>query len=247
MEQGNSGRITGAKEIQEESQASDIEVKLMQQRLILEEKLQILKQFDDKIVLLIEEVNIGEEIANSDEIRQAIQGVIVHVDFCLERLKKYWSKDTSSSSMSAGSAPLAPISPHTNNTTVRLPKLELKHFNGNLMEWTSFWHSYSSSIHENSNLSEIDQFNYLHSLLEKSAAEAVSGLKITSANYQEAVDILKNRFGNQQQIVNVHMNALLNLTKVGNVEDLKGLRQLHDKVEGHMRGLKSLEVDSKSW
>ena len=43
------------------------------------------------------------------------------------------------------------------------------------------------------------------------------------------------------------MNALLNLTKVGNVEDLKGLRQLHDKVEGHMRELKSLEVDSKSY
>ena len=63
------------------------------------------------------------------------------------------------------------------------------------------------------------------------------------------MDILKNRFGNQQQIVNAHMimNALLNLTKVGNVEDLKGLRQLHDKVEGHMRGLKSLEVDSKSY
>ena len=77
--------VNGAKEIQEESQASDIEVKLMQQRLILEEKLQILKQFDDKIVLLIEEVNIGEKIALSDEIRLAIQGVIVHVDFCLER------------------------------------------------------------------------------------------------------------------------------------------------------------------
>ena len=239
--------VNGAKETQEESQASHLEVKLMQQRLILEEKLQILKQFDDKIVLLIEEVNIGEEIANSDEIRQAIQGVIVHVDFCLERLKKNWSKDTSSSSMSAGSVPLAPISPPTNNTTVRLPKLELKHFNGNLMEWTSFWDSYSSSIHENSNLSEIDKFNYLHSLLEKSAAEAVSGLKITSANYQEAVDILKNRFGNLQQIVNAHMNALLNLTKVGNVEDLKGLRQLHGKVDGHMRGMKSLEVDSKSY
>ena len=43
------------------------------------------------------------------------------------------------------------------------------------------------------------------------------------------------------------MNALLNMIKVGNIEDLKGLRQLHNKVEGHMRGLKSLEVDSKSY
>ena len=90
------------------------------------------------------------------------------------------------------------------------------------MEWTSFWDSYSSSIHENSDLSEIDKFNYLRSLLEKSAAEAVSGLKIFSANYQEAVDNLKNRFGNQQQIVNAHMNALLNLTKVGNVRGFEG-------------------------
>ena len=106
--------MNGAKEIQEESQASDLEVKLMQQHLILEEKLQILKQFDDKIVLLIEEVNIGEEIANSDEIRQAIQGVIVHIDSCLGRLKKNWSKETSASSMSAGSAPPPPC---TNMTT----------------------------------------------------------------------------------------------------------------------------------
>ena len=130
--------VNEAEEIQEESQASDLEVKLMQKRLILEEKLQILKQFDDKIVLFIDEANIGDEIANSDEIRQAIQGTIVHVDFFLEKLKKNWNKSTSSSSMSAGSAPLAQMSPPTNNTTVRLPKLELKHFNGNLMERTSF-------------------------------------------------------------------------------------------------------------
>ena len=87
----------------------------------------------------------------------------------------------------------------------------------------------------------------MHSLLDKAAAEAISGLKLTSANYQEAIDILKYRFGNQQQIVNAHMNALLNLPKVTNVDDLKSLRQLHDKVESHMRGLKSLEVDSGSY
>ena len=94
---------------------------------------------------------------------------------------------------------------------------------------------------------DIDKFNYLHSLLENSAAEAISGLKITSANYQEAIDILDERFGNQQQIVNAHMNASLNLPKVTNVEDLKCLGQLHDKVEGHMRGLKSLEVESGTY
>jgi hypothetical protein len=48
------------------------------------------------------------------------------------------------------------------NSMVKSPKLELKHFNGNIMVCTPFWDLYSS-IHENPNLSDIDKFNYLHS------------------------------------------------------------------------------------
>ncbi|CAB4034050.1 Hypothetical predicted protein [Paramuricea clavata] len=239
--------LTQSTEIFEETQASDFEIKLTQQRVILGEKLPLLKSFDDKIILLVEDGNIEDEVASADDIRQAIQRAIVHIDLILEKLKKKWNKDSGSSPSNLESSLSQATVPPTSNSTVRLPKLELKHFNGNIMEWTTFWDSYSSSIHENPNFSGIDKFNYLHSLLEKSAAEAISGLKITSANYQEAIDILDKRFGNQQQIVNAHMNALLNLPKVTNVDDLKALRQLHDKVESHMRGLKSLEVDSGSY
>jgi hypothetical protein len=239
--------LTQSTEIFEETQASDFEIKLTQQRVILGEKLALLKSFDDKIILLVEDGNIEDEVASADDIRQAIQRAIVHIDLILEKLKKKWNKGSGSSSLNLESSLSQATVPPTSNSTVRLPKLELKHFNGNIMEWTPFWDSYSSSIHENPNLSDIDKFNYLHSLLEKSAAEAISGLKITSANYQEAIDILDKRFGNQQQIVNAHMNGLLNLPKVTNVDDLKALRQLHDKVESHMRGLKSLEVDSGSY
>ena len=239
--------LTQSTEISEETQASDFEIKLTQQRVILNEKLTLLKSFDDKIILLVEDGNIEDELSSADDIRQVIQKSIVHVDLILEKLKKRWSKDIGSSSLSLEGSQSQATPPPTSNNTVRLPKLELKHFNGNIMERTSFWDSYSSSIHDNPNLSDIDKFNYLHSLLEKSAAEAKSGLKITSANYQEAIYILDKRFGNQQQIVNAHMNALLNLPKVNNVEDLKGLRQLHDKVEGHMRRLKSLEVESGTY
>ena len=63
----------------------------------------------------------------------------------------------------------------------------------------------------NPDLTGMDKFNYLHSLLERAAAEAISGLKVTAANYEEAVSILKKRFGNKQQIINKHMDALLSL------------------------------------
>ena len=42
---------------------------------------------------------------------------------------------------------------------VKLPKLTLKQFNRNHRNWTTFWDSFESSIHNN------DKFNYLNSLL----------------------------------------------------------------------------------
>ena len=89
----------------------------------------------------------------------------------------------------------------------KLPKLTLKKFKGDIKEWIPFWDSYSSSIHDNPDLNKIDKFNYLTSLLESSAAEAISGLKITAANYDEAVEVLKQRFRNKQQIFNSHMDG----------------------------------------
>ena len=44
--------------------------------------------------------------------------------------------------------------------------------------WTMFWDSFESAIDRNTGLSEIDKFNYLKSLLEKPAAEAISGLTL---------------------------------------------------------------------
>ena len=105
---------------------------------------------------------------------------------------------------------------------MKLPKLILKKFNGELTTWTTFWDSFESAVHNNPNPNSIDKFNYLHSLLEWTAAEAVSGLTLTADNYEEAISILKKRFGNKQQIVNKHMDILPNLEAVSS-HNLKGL------------------------
>ena len=57
-------------------------------------------------------------------------------------------------------------------TRVKLPKLTLKKFNGDLTKWITFWDTFESSVHNNPELTSIDKFNYLHSLLESAAAES---------------------------------------------------------------------------
>ena len=130
---------------------------------------------------------------------------------------------------------------------VKLPKLSFKKFGGDITSWSTFWDSFHSAVHSNEDLSNVDKFNYLISFLEGSAAECISGLTLTYANYEEAVAVLKRRFGNKQQIVNWHMEALLELEAVTSIHDIQPLRTLCDKIESHVRSLNSLGVPSSSY
>ena len=130
---------------------------------------------------------------------------------------------------------------------VKLPKLSLRKFNGDLTSWTPFWESFKSSIHENNEITSVDKFNYPNSLLEGSAAAAIAGLTLSDANYNDAVNILTKRFGNRQQIVTKHMDALMGLEAVTSNHNLKGLRRLYDLVETHTRSLCSLGIPSTSY
>ena len=76
--------------------------------------------------------------------------------------------------------------------------------------------------------------------------QAVAGLKITAANYDEAVAILKKRFGDKQKIIDKHMETQLHLETVPSY-NFRNLREFVDKVESHVRGLRALDVPSLSY
>ena len=89
-------------------------------------------------------------------------------------------------------------------TRVKLPKLSLRKFDGDMSKRMSFSDSLESTVHQNPDLSEVDKFNYLTLMLEHSASGAIGGLSLTASNYNEAVAILRKRFGNKQVIISRH-------------------------------------------
>ena len=125
---------------------------------------------------------------------------------------------------------------------VKLPKLSLPTFSGDPIAWTTFWESFSSAIHQNADLSDIEKFQYLQSLLQKSAADTIRGLPLTGVNYKEAVDLLQSRYSNKQVIVSSHMETLLQLPKVNTSEELKKLRLVFDKTESVIRSLQGIGI-----
>ncbi|XP_077989885.1 uncharacterized protein LOC144444346 [Glandiceps talaboti] len=129
-------------------------------------------------------------------------------------------------------------SPSSNSANVKLPKLEITSFNGDILKWIEFWDSFASAVHYNTSLSPIDKFNYLRSKLTGEALNSLSGLTLSNENYEIAVTILKERFGDEQTVINTHYTSLMDLSPSPN--QLTRLRSLHDALERHLRSLEAL-------
>ena len=61
------------------------------------------------------------------------------------------------------------LSIHSSNNTsnkaeIKLSKLEPFKFNGDITMWQIFWDKFNSSIHSNEDISDVNKFNFLHSL-----------------------------------------------------------------------------------
>ena len=120
----------------------------------------------------------------------------------------------------------------------RLPKLALPKFDGNPLNWQSFWDSYRTAVHDNPCLSNIQKLNYLRAQLYDEASKSIAGFPLTDANYLESIKLLQERFGQQHRVVSAHMQALLNITNPTNT--LSSLRIFYDTLEIHIRGLEAL-------
>ena len=128
------------------------------------------------------------------------------------------------------------ISRHT--PTIKLPKLELQKFNGDVLKWQEFWDSFDASIHRNPNLQPVDKFNYLKVELEGAASAVISGLELTNSNYEVAINLLQERYGRQDLMMDAHYSALMDLPVSLTVT--AKLRETYDTIEKHLRSLKAL-------
>ena len=230
------------------SEGNSIEVKRLKfLRTALETTMSELQSLDREIVELVDDVKtIDTEVSESCEIMSSIQECIVELESVLEaqemqgKSQEFPSVAQLPPSESAGTS-------QNHVSKAKLPKLELNKFHGNPIHWYPFWESFESAVHKNPNLSSVDKFNYLQSLLTGTARSTIAGLALTSANYEKAVGLLKQRFGNRQIVISSHMEVLTKLPKVESISEVKKLRSLYDTVESHVRGLESMEISSEMY
>ena len=120
---------------------------------------------------------------------------------------------------------------------VRIPKLDIASFSGNLLDWEPFWQAFSSTIGE-SKKAPVVKFNHLVSKLEGDAKKVIGGLAITNDNYAVAVGLLKSRFQKKSATISAHYRKIREMPKSS--ASACALRVTYDTLESHLRSIETL-------
>ncbi|XP_064461678.1 uncharacterized protein LOC135371619 [Ornithodoros turicata] len=210
---------------------------------LLKSKEETLQSLDGSMESLVSEEAFQVEIEVAMSYQEKICTAISQIS---QKLKKKIQRTTLRPD-SPTRAVLIPAMQHQGSTKVKLPKIEVPKFNGDLMNWMTFWDQFESTIHKNETLHNVDKFKYLQSYLTGKAATAISGLPLTNENYDAAIEILNQRFNQRQHIVDQHLNRLLNLPTVADAGDYVHLRDLYDEVQVRVRGLQAPKVEQNEY
>ena len=137
------------------------------------------------------------------------------MDYVLNR-DQVNSENSKAKTVSASETP-------SGNIKVQLSKLEIVKFDGDIINWQSFWDQFYSAIHSNNRISDVNKFSYLQSYLSEDAKNTIFRLSHTSLNDREAIDILKQRYGNTQVLISSYMKKFVLLPKIVSDNDVKRL------------------------
>ena len=199
------------------------------------EKLDVVKDLDEQIMQTIEEGELIEaEITETSDFIDRIHETVVKIEATTAH--KEQDRNESSSILTTGGS-----------RKVRLPKLEIRSFEGYPLELRGFWDLFKSSIGDCDDISDIDKFSYLRGLLKGPALDLISGLTLSASNYDKALDLLSDRFGNRQTLITKYLDVLATLPKVQDINDVISLRKFFDTLETSVRNLTDLGKETESY
>ena len=264
--------LTKIKEALDDAENRD-EVRLQMYLTDLKDKIELLKYLDKEIfdTMIDQEADqaaCDQEMEEACEVRERatynlaiLEKALKEIEFESTRIdaesgaevlsqtsetqnSEYLRQSASRESLFSGSSNL---SVEFAGRRVKLPKLELKKFSGNIAEWQEFWDGFKSAVHDDVQLAKVDKFKYLRSYLEEPAKSVVTGFALTDRDYDSAIDLLRSRYAKPGVIKRAHINELINLSPVFNEKSVQRLRNLRDQIETHFRAMEAQGVNKESY
>ena len=193
----------------------------------------------DESVSLVQEKEIENELANWNNL---VEEIDKHIDIAQEYLDQECKSSDSSESMSSKNSSAAIDNCQT--SSLKLPRIELPQFGGELLKFQNFWDQFEASVHNNDRLPKVQKFTYLRSVLKGNALQTIEGFEVTGANYTPAVEALKHRYGRKRLVISSLIKSVINMDANSNMS-ASSLRNLYDSLMNKTRSLEALGESPK--
>ena len=174
------------------------------------EKIDKVKEIDQKILDILPQEESEKELQDILVLEDLHFELLAKIDGCLKKAPPPPSLRSLDISYSGST----PRTTQTKDVRVKLPKLELSKFDGDIINWQGFWDQFLIAIHEN------HKFTYLKPFLSDSALQSIDGLSLNATNYKEAIEILHECYGNKQALISAQIQKL----EKGRIKSLTDLR-----------------------
>ena len=173
------------------------------------------------------------DLTDSDAISMSHVTIEKEIFDCGLKVKQLIAATLSSSSLS-GSAT------HSAGAYVKLPKLEVPMFDGQVTNCHTFWEQFEISVHSHPPFSDSEKLVYLkQALIGGAERNVIEGLSGTGSHYVRAVESLHAQYNRPRLLHQTHVQMVL---QAANLKEGTGkeLRCLHDTVQQHLRALSAM-------
>jgi hypothetical protein len=195
---------------------------------LLEQYAEQLSDYKSQLAAVHEDLILLDNDNDHDLVKQLV--VLERLQFeCSHRVKRLSTNIKSAVAMEG--------------TGVRLPKLDVPTFDGDVLHWSQFWEQFKISVHDRPHLSDAEKLVYLQQAIKEGSAESViEGLSRSGENYKEAIECLKSRFNRPRLLHRAHVRKIVEAPSLKDGSS-KDLRRLHDTLQQHLRALRSMGAE----
>lgn len=220
----------------------ELALSILQKRLI--RTAEELADYDNQVKeLLVTNAEVTEDEYTQEV--DSIEGYLTKLDEALVKINNILNpREESRSLVSSSHRSSSTESNHTTKVRVKLPKLSIRVFSSEPLDWITWW-SHFQPIHEREDISATDKFQYLTAAMKPNtrASDIVNSFPMTATNYSKAIDALQKRFAKPKILKQLYVRELIKLAMKKTKQSGKfDLVQHYDRLETHIRALETLNV-----
>ena len=127
-----------------------------------------------------------------------------------------------------------------------LPTIQLPIFAGDMSQWPDFFALFSSLVHDNESLNNVQRFHYLRSSLRDAALSTINSFQISMENYPLAYNALVSRYQNKRVLASMYVQQVLDFTPLKSGSSHAKLQHFLQIHRNSVDALKALELPDLS-